>query len=207
MLYELHPVVKYLMTKLEASVDKDVALVAKLERIPPATAYFLIHGTVTNNLGQTILADFFVIPMNMNGCLIEKPYPFEDFLLKYRLNEELYTLTIPDGDVQKLQQLLPSVINFAHKLHMDQKQQLLQAEMEKELAVYNEKLKNWHASKTNQLQLDFQDKVLTGFVKKRRQDKEYEIKTILDTSSQYFKDLTSLNQNPYLKVISVFYND
>ena len=74
------------------------------------------------------------------------------------------------------------------------------------MAVYQEKLKNWQASKQQQMQLDFADKTITGFVKKRMQDKEYEIETILNNSSQYFKDLTSLNGNPYLKVVAVFYN-
>jgi len=43
-------------------------------------------------------------------------------------------------------------------------------------------------------------------VKRRRRDKEIEIETILNRSSQYFKDLTSLNSVPYLKVLAVFYN-
>lgn len=49
-----------------------------------------------------------------------------------------------------------------------------------------------------------EDKVMTGFVKRRFEDRELEIKTILEKSSQYYKDLTSLNKDAYLKVISVF---
>src|SRR5690606_13007256 len=41
MLYDLHPVIRYLMTKLEASVDKDVALVAKVQQLPKDTAWFV----------------------------------------------------------------------------------------------------------------------------------------------------------------------
>lgn len=205
-LYELHPVVRYLMTQLEASVDKDVALVMKLDRLPTDTAYFLIQGIVANSLGQSILSDFFVVPMNLEGGLKGKPFAFEDFMEQYNLKEDLYTLEIPNTDIQQLQDLLPSTIEFAHQLHMDQEQQKLQFEMEKKLAVYEEKLKNWHQSKQQQMALEFADKNITGFVKKRMQDKEYEIETILNNSSQYFKDLTSLNGNPFLKVVAVFYN-
>lgn len=206
MLYELHPVVRYLMTQLEASVDKDVALVTKLDRLPAQTAFFLIQGVVANNLGQSILSDFFVVPMGLHGGMVAKPLPFEDFLSEYRLQEDLYTVDIPQEDLALLQDLLPTAIDFAHQLHMDQEQQKLQFEMEKKMAVYQEKLNNWHQSKRNQLSIDFADKTLTGFVKRRLDDKEYEIQTILDNSSQYFKDLTSLNAHPYLKVIAVFYN-
>lgn len=205
-LYELHPVIRYLMTQLEASVDKDVALVTKLDRLPKDTAYFLIQGIVANNLGQSILSDFFVVPMNIHGGLKERPLPFEDFMQQYNLKDDLYTLDIPSEDIEQLQAILPDTIDFAHQLHMDQEQQKLQHEMEIKLAVYEEKLNNWHQSKQQQMELEFVDKNITGFVKKRMQDKEYEMETILNNSSQYFKNLTSLNGNPYLKVVAVFYN-
>ena len=205
-LYELHPVIRYLMTQLEASVDKDVALVMKLDRLPAGTAFFLIRGIVANNLGQSILSDFFVVPMHIQGGLKGRPMPFEGFIDQYNLKEDLYTLEIPTEDIEQLQALLPDTIDFGHQLHMDQEQQRLQFEMEKKLAVYEEKLKNWHRSKQQQMELEFAEKSITGFVKKRMQEKEYEIGTILNNSSQYFKDLTSLNANPYLKVVAVFYN-
>lgn len=206
-LYELHPVVRYLMTQLEASVDKDVALVSKLTRLPKGSAYFLIQGIVANNLGQSILSDFFVMPMNFSGGLKERPIRFELFLKEHPLNEELYTLEIQNEDIEQLQDILPQAVDFAHQLYMDQEQQKVQYEMEKQLAVYLEKIKNWKQSKEEQLELEFGDKPDYGFIKRRRQDKEFEVQTILNNSSQYFKDLTSLNGDPYLKVIAVFYNN
>ncbi len=206
MLYELHPVVRYLMTQLEASVDKDVALVSKINRLPKDMAYYLIQGLVANNLGQSILSDLFVVPMHRSGGLADRPVKFADFLKEHQLNEELYTVEITDEEIKQLELLLPNVIKFAHQLHMDQKQQKLQLEMEKEMAVYEEKMKSWKRSKEYQMEIEFVDKPECGFVKRRRKDKEIEIETILNRSSQYFKDLTSLNSVPYLKVLAVFYN-
>lgn len=206
MLYELHPVVRFLMTQLEASVDKNVALVSKHSRMPAGVAHFVIHGLVSNSAGQSLLADFFVVSMYMNGGLQGKPMPFEDFVKVHQLDKELYTEAIEDADILNLQKLLPTVIDFAKQLHMDQQQQTLQWDMEKKLAVYEEKLKNWKASKDQQMQLEFGNKPEYGFVKSRRENKEYEIQTILNNSSQYFKDLTSLNGDAYLKVLAVFYN-
>lgn len=206
MLYELHPIVKYLMTQLEASIDKEVAMVSKLERIPKNTAFYVMQGIVSNNLGQSILSDFFVMPMGINGGLQGQPMPLEHFIEQYQLHTDLHTQEIPQADLLLLQETLPQTIDFAHMLHMDQQQQLLALEMEKKMAVYEEKLNNWHRSKKDQMTLDFGDKPDVGFVKKRREDKEVEIQTILNSSSQYFKDLTSLAADPYLKVIAVFYN-
>ena len=206
MLYELHPVVRYLMTQLEASVDKDVALVSKINRLPKDMAYYLIQGLVANNLGQSILSDLFVVPMHRSGGLADRPMKFADFLKEHQINKELYTVEITDEEIKQLEILLPHAIRFAHQLHMDQQQQKLQLEMEKEMAVYEEKMRNWKRSKEHQMEIKFGDKPEYGFVKRRRRDKEIEIETILNRSSQYFKDLTSLNSVPYLKVLAVFYN-
>lgn len=205
MLYELHPLVRFMMTQLEASVDKDVALVSRLSHLPQQSAYFLVQGQVANNLGQSLLSEFFVVPMRFDGGLKEQPIPFAQFIEQYKLNEDLYTESITDEDVQQLKTLLPDVITFAGQLYMDQKQQRLQYEMEKQMAVYKEKMNNWERSKSNQLQLEFGDKPEYGFIRKRREDKEHEIQTILNQSGQYFKDLTSLNGIPYLRVLAVFY--
>ena len=206
MLYELHPVVRYLMTQLEASVDKDVALVSKINRLPKDMAYYLIQGLVANNLGQSILSDLFVVPMHRSGGLADRPMKFADFLKEHQINKELYTVEITDEEIKQLEFLLPDAIKFAHQLHMDQQQQKLQLEMEKEMAVYEEKMRNWKRSKEHQMEIEFGDKPEYGFVKRRRRDKEIEIETILNRSSQYFKDLASLNSVPYLKVLAVFYN-
>ena len=206
MLYELHPVVRYLMTQLEASVDKDVALVSKINRLPKDMAYYLIQGLVANNLGQSILSDLFVVPMHRSGGLADRPMKFADFLKEHQINKELYTVEITDEEIKQLEILLPNAIRFAHQLHMDQQQQKLQLEMEKEMAVYEEKMRSWKRSKEHQMEIKFGDKPEYGFVKRRRRDKEIEIETILNRSSQYFKDLTSLNSVPYLKVLAVFYN-
>ena len=205
-LYELHPVIRYLMTQLDASVDKDVAMVSKLDRLPAGTAHFLIQGISANSLGQSMLSDFFIIPMHMDGRLYAQPIQFDTFLQEYHLNEDLHTLYINPTELMQLQDMLPQVIHFGHMLYMDQKQQELQQEMEKKMENYKQKMDTWHTSRSIQLQLEFEDMPEYGFIKRRRKDKEHRIITILDTSSRYFQDLTSLKGDPYLKLIAVFYN-
>lgn len=205
-LYELHPVIRYLMTQLEASVDKDVAMVAKLDRLPAGTAHYLLQGISANSLGQSLLSDFFMISMNMDGSLAAQPVRFDAFMNEYRLNETLHTQLIEEADLQQMQAMLPEVIQFGHQLYMDQKQQQLQLEMEEKMKKYKKDMDDWRTKRENLLQLEFDELPEYGFVKKRRADKEYEIKTILDSSSRYFQDLTSLKGEPYLKLIAVFYN-
>jgi len=206
MLYDLHPVIRFLMTKLEASVDKEVALVARHGKIPGGTAWFVIHGQVSNNLGQSVISDFFVVPMKLNGGLHRQPIPLEDFISQFEINKPLLTQQIDSEPLETLSEMLTMVIVFAKELHMKQLQQIKELQMEKQLAVYQEKLKNWERSAKEQFHISFADKAITGFIKRRMEDEERYVETILSQSSQYYKDLNSLNNEAHLKVIAVFYN-
>ncbi len=207
MLYDLHPVAKYMMTKLEASVDKEVALVAKLNNLPDNTAFFVLHGQVANNIGQSVISDFFVVGFYMGGGMNQAPMPLKKFIEKYNLSERLYTQSVDTEDINRLEKLLPEVVNMANEMYMHQEQQKEQLKREKELAVYEEHLKNWEKQAREQIEIDFADTNKTGFIKKRIADKVHDIETIISKSSQYYKDLTSLNNDAYLQVISVFYNN
>lgn len=206
MLYDLHPLIRYFMTKLEASVDKDTALVAELHALPPNTAYYVFHGQVANNLGQAVISEFFVVPINKEGQLIARPLPFRDFIQEKGLDKTLHTRTTTEEEMAFLYQLLPRAIQFAENMYMRQIQDEKAVEMERDLENYEQQLTSWEAEARQQLELDFADKSRTGFIKRRIEDETHHIETIASQSSQYFKNLSSLDQNPYLKVLAVFFN-
>lgn len=207
MLYDLHPVMKYMMTKLDASLEKDSALISKISNIDKGHAYFVIHGQVANNIGQNVISDFFAIGFNLSGGMISKPIPLNEFIEKFNINKALYTQNISDDEINKLHSLIPEVIDFSSEIYMHQKQQLEQLKREKDLAVYEEHLKNWSKIAQDQIAFDFEDKQQTSFIKRKIEDKEREVKTIINKSSQYYKDLTSLSNDAYLKIITVFFNN
>jgi SNF2 family DNA or RNA helicase len=207
MLYDLHPVIRFLMTKLEASVDKEVALVARHGKIPTGTAWYVIHGQVSNNLGQSVISDFFALPMKIGGGLHKQPIGLGDFIGQFEINKVLLTQQIEQEHLDMLSEMLPDVIDFANEWRMRDLQTRKSLEMEKQLAVYQEKLKNWEKSAKEQFQIAFADKPITGFIKRRMEDEERYVETILSQSSQYYKDLNSLNNEAHLKVIAVFFND
>lgn len=205
-LYDLHPVVKFFMTKLEASVHKDSALVAKTKNLPKETAWFVFNGQVSNNLGQPVVADFLVVGLKWDGTVFRKTFHLRDFIKEFSLNKELYTEDIPVSDINELEGILSDAVDWATQ-HMIEEQQHLQNKMEDKMRTYQFKLEKWSTEAMYQLELDFIDKESSDFWVKRKDSKSREIKTILDESSQYISDLTSLQGNPYLKVLAVFYNN
>ncbi|MEO5775741.1 MAG: helicase-related protein [Flavobacterium sp.] len=204
-LTELHPVIKYYMTKLEASVDKDVALVAKTNRIPSKTSWYIFQAQVSNNLGQPVVADFLVIGLNPDGSIQRKPIHLIDFINDFKLQEILHTENISEADLLALQQTLPKAISTVTS-YMGGEQKQLEAKMEAKLNDYQQKLSNWKNEALEQLELDFSDKTITPFFAGKKDSKKREIETILSSTSQYNKDMTSLQGEAYLKVLAVFFN-
>lgn len=204
-LNELHPVVKYYMTKLEASVDKDVALVAKTNRVPAKTSWYIFQAQVSNNLGQPVVADFLVIGLNKDGSIYRQPFHLIDFINEFKLQEILHTENISENDLTILHKSLESAVASVTS-YMNTEQKRLEVKMEAKLIEYELKLANWKNEALEQLELDFSDKTITPFFSGKKDSKKREIETILSSTSQYNKDMTSLQGDAYLKVLAVFYN-
>ncbi|MBE0663981.1 MAG: DEAD/DEAH box helicase [Bacteroidales bacterium] len=204
-LNELHPVVKYYMTKLEASVDKDVALVAKSNRFPAKTSWYIFQAQVSNNLGQPVVADFLVVGLNNDGSICREPFLLNDFINEFRLQETLHTENISENDLAELHQLLVKAVTSVTS-YMSTVQKQLEVKMETKLNEYEQKLANWKNDALEQLELDFSDKTITPFFSGKKDSKKREIETILSSTSQYNKDMTSLQGDAYLKVLAVFFN-
>ena len=204
-LYDLHPAVKYFMTKLEASVPKDQALAAKISsKIPKGTAWYVLHGQVSNNLGQPVVSDFFVI--GFDGKKVIESLTIATFIEKFELNKELFTEDIKETELDVLHGHLPKVIDYAQHIQMKVEQEELSQSMKDKAAKYETHLNRWKATSMKQLELHFEDTADTVFSRKKKAREEEEIQTIADSSSQYMKDMVALDQDAYIKVMAVFFN-
>ncbi len=204
-LNELHPVIKYYMTKLEASVDKDVALVAKTNRLPANTSWFVFQAQVSNNLSQPVIADFIVTGLNFDGGQCRKPYHLNEFILEFGLDEKLHTESISEDNILILQNMLEIAVSLTND-HMLAKQNELEQKMEVKLDEYRNQIEKWRSAAMEQLEQDFNDRTAGNFWARIKDSRQREIETILSSSSQYYKDLNSLQGEAYLKILAVFFN-
>ena len=208
-MYDLHPIIRFMMTKLEAHIDKDKALVLKSNKLPSKTRFYIFHGQVSNDLGQSVLSDFFVIGLDDDGALLvdeNKWMSLADFIQKYNLNETIYNEEISDADVNSLQENVKDAVLYAKTLYMKIKQGDLSKEMIAKQNSYQEKLKSWERASKKQMELEFENQT-TIMVLGKKEKIAREIDSILNERSQYVKNLTSLNNQAYLKLIGVFYNN
>lgn len=207
MMYDLHPIARYYMTKLEASVDKAMALVAEVKSLPYDTAWYVLHGQVGNGRGQSVISEFFVVPIGYTqGTLIEAPLPLREFVQRFRIDEPLYTLDITSTELEQLKEHLAMAVEMGTQMHMRPLQDAAKVRKEKELESYRQQLEAWSNEAQEQLQLAFAGSNQNPFAKHRLESGRREVETIVSASSQYYENLLALDKDPYLRVISVLFN-
>ena len=207
-LYDLHPIIQYQLTKLAASVPKEQAFVVKHKMFPQETALFLMYGSVANGLGQTLVSKFFVVPMNIQkGTLCEAPYSLDDMLKKYPdMMNTIYQESVSEEELALLQDLLSDALENGETQYMYGRQNEESHKMSQQLEIYRQKLAHWANQAKQQLSIQFGEDVIQ-FRQKAYSKAEEEIETIVSKQSQFNNDLFTLDNNePYIKVLAVFFN-
>jgi ERCC4-related helicase len=191
LLYDLHPLAKYWMTKLETRIEKGHAPVAMVQQLAAGQHSYVFHGQVTNKLGRNVLSDFFVVTLNAAGVINRRPEPLEAFLETFGLTEALYTATVGEDTLAAVRHGLPLAIGFARELHMMPRQQELREVMARQQVAYQQELDHWFNPSGEELPLE-------------RHETPQADRSILDERSRFVTNMTSLEQEPYLRVLAVF---
>ena len=201
-LYDLHPIVQYLLTKFTASLPKTQAMAVRYNELPQGMSYYLFYGSHGNGLGQNLVSKFFVVPINADGQLKELPMSFHDFTTKYNISSKFMSGASAD-DIAILQQNLQQAIDMGLVNYMYDAQNKVSDAMEKQLKEYKQKLAVW-ADTANSL---FPDEDIAITRTNQYQKEKVEIQKITDQSSQFYQDLFSLdNADPYMRLLAVFHN-
>lgn len=205
-LYDLHPIIHYMLSKLAASVSKEQAFVVKHHMFPKDTAYYLMYGSVANGLGQSLVSKFFLVPMSLSKGTSTKPLSLDDFLKEHPdMMQKVYAEDVSDTDIELLQSLLKDAIEYGETNYMYSRQNEVGSKMAAQQKEYQEKLNRWADQAKDQLTLGLDTEV--QITRKDIDGKIKEVDTIVSKQNQFGKDLYTLdNTEPYIRVLAVFYN-
>lgn len=202
-LYDLHPIIQYLLTKFTASLPKTQAMATRCASLPKGMSYYLFYGSHSNGLGQNLVSKFFIVPLNAEGALRgEMPMSFHDFCSKYNISSQFMSGATAD-DLAILQANLQEAIEQGEVNYMYEAQNKVSLHMNQQLKSYEQKLAVW-ADTAKSL---FPDEGITITRTNQYKKEKEEIQKINDQSSQFYKDLFSLdNSDPYMRLLAVFHN-
>lgn len=205
LLWDLHPIVRYFMTKLEAGVPKGRALTAHLAKLPRGTAWFVLHAQVSNNLGQPVVADFITTGVTWDGKILERAVPLTDFIARHDIDGPMVNLPMPQDDLDHLTSLIPDTLDYAGSYMMEMSMKR-ETEMTARLSAYQGRIEQWSLDAREQVEADFAGRGEGPFWQGRRQRALEDIEEVMGRTSQYNRDLHSLQGDPYYRILAVFYH-
>ena len=207
LLYDLHPIARWLQFKLLAKVDKGKALVAKMRApLPAQSVWFVFQGITSNGQGKPILSKTFVVGRNFSGGDRGSLDSFKEFVEEYNLTEKLPALEVSNDEIQKIKSILPDAVNTAKNLYLHKLQGDLEDEMENRYQAYSEKLLGWVKSSEQQLELKFgtqKSGIVSGHKDKRKRDLEH----VREKQEKFYEEFFHLENEPFLRLLAVFFNN
>lgn len=206
LLYDLHPIARWMQFKLLAKIDKGKALVARIrEPLPEKSAWFVFQGISSNGQGKPILSRSFIVGRSLHGDSIGSLDSFAEFVSAYKLDDQLQTLEITFQHIGILQGMLADAVQTAKKIYKVKIQGDLQDQVEEKLEEYQKKLNNWVQDSERQLEIHFGTEE-RGIVTKHKDQRKREIKNVRDLMNRFYEEYFQLENEPYLRLLAVFYN-
>ena len=206
LLYDMHPLARWLQFKMLARIDKGNAPVVRMrEPLPEKSAWFIFQGITSNGKGQAILSKAFVVSRSFIGRELGNMDSFDDFVSHFRLSDDLPTLEIEQTHLDIMQAMLPDAVKSARTLYTQQLQGNLADEIEDKLNNYERKLGKWLKDSERQLELQFgleESGIIKSLKDRRKQDIEY----VRSETQKFYDSYFQLENDPYLRLLAVFYN-
>ena len=192
--------------KLLGQVDRGKALVARLrEPLPKNTAWFVFQGITSNQQGKPIFSKTYVIGKSFDGVSVGSLEDFEEFLNQFRLKDTLPELETTAAQLNQIKDLLPEAVKSAKQFYNLKIQGGLEDEKEEQLEIYQKKLEKWLTASELQMEIKFgeEDAGIGSAHKKKRQKEVNFVKSQMDT---FYNEYFQLENEPFLRVLAVFYN-
>ena len=129
-LWRLNPVVQWLNDRMLASFGRHEApILAGVPGLELGEAVFVVSGQVANRKGQPLVSEWIAIPSWGSGAIDLEP--FDEFVQRIGLGAIRFANVRAKVDVEKLQAVLPEVVELA-RMWVEDETRRFSAQMESE---------------------------------------------------------------------------
>ncbi len=201
LLWDLHPLMRWLTDKLLAVFGRQQASVLTLSDVlNPGETIFILYGIIPNRKSQPIIADWMGVRF-LSGRF-DDVVDFQEILVRTRLNQEKMPNRNKPFDKESLKKMLPVAIAKA-KERMHERRNAFEADINKKLNAQLKELDRLKEKQYRQLELEFVDAAATSRIQDKKQQKQREIDRIFDEYWSWIENSLLTEDVPYLRVVSV----
>ena len=202
-LWQMHPIIEWLNDKSSTLFERQEAPVLGMSGVlDKDETIFILSGLIPNRKSHPMINEWFGVIFKNNE--FKEIISMDELLKKVKLNEKEYSNIdkLEEADCIEISKLLPQAINKA-KILMDNKLKEFEADINPKLNEQLKELEKLKGRHYEQLSMLTKDEKVTLSSERKKEEKQRKIDQIFDDFKKWIKDTMTLENNPYIQVISV----
>lgn len=200
LLWELHPVMDWLMDKLLVRFGRHEAPVIVAPQLGPKAAVLLFQGILSNRRGQPLITEWFGIRL-VAGQGHRELLSFDEVLARTGFGNGLANTRQQSSLKEKLPTLLPEAVARARE-HMAQRRKDRGQELLNQLQKDMRKLNRWYEAAMRRIIA--QEVNARGVQAARLYHEKKEIEALYNQRQEWLNDTLKSEPKPYLRVALAF---
>ncbi len=199
----MHPIIEWLNDKSSTLFGRQEAPVLGMSGVlDKDETIFILSGLIPNRKSHPMINEWFGVIFKNNE--FKEIISMDELLKKVKLNEKEYSNIdkLEEADCIEISKLLPQAINKA-KILMDNKLKEFEADINPKLNEQLKELEKLKGRHYEQLSMLTKDEKVTLASERKKEKKQRKIDQIFDDFKKWIKDTMTLENNPYIQVISV----
>ncbi len=201
-LWQQHPVMEWLMTRVQDGFGRHTAPVIRIpSQLEGDEHWFVVQGGFPNKRGQALIQQSLAILVQADQITVETP--LADILKAFKLQGDKIPNRAMEGDCSIQKALLPKVVQHVHNSLKKSRDQI-QAGKNSKLQAYLTELAALRNKHVGQLELELsrsdQPEV---FKQKRKQDRMHQIERVFDEYKQWLEETQHTEDDPYIQIVAV----
>ena len=205
LLWDLHPVMRWLTDKLLAIFGRQQASVLTLsDKLQAGETIFILYGIIPNRKSQPLIASWMGVRF-LSGKF-DTVLDFKDILARTELDRNKIPNQNKPFDKDRLKKLLSIAIAKGEE-QMHETRRAFEAAINLKLNAQLKELDRLKHKQYGQLELDFGDVAATSRTLDKKQQKQREIDRIFDEYWSWIETSLLTEDVPYIRVVAVLKGD